>query len=119
MGDVQKEVVYEHPESQRLAPLRTYDAADADSPKVQGPQILPTENYAALQQETISCPAPSIEMPRAWDGGSSVGCYIQHGPFFAVEDSYLWFKGQYLNGKHAGSWTYYDKAGRIQKTVKY
>ncbi|WP_315385580.1 hypothetical protein [uncultured Stenotrophomonas sp.] len=75
--------------------------------------------FEILDREPIECTPPAVKMLRPWEGGSSVGCYISHGTFLAVEGSHLQFRGQYANGTQSGAWYYYDETGRVSHTVKY
>jgi len=111
-GEVQQEKVYttpdEDPESLHFISL----GSQADVERWRA-------NFSVLAAEDIHCSSPSAEMQMPWVGGGSVGCYIRAGEFAVAEDGYIHFRGMYADGKKIGTWTFYDRNGRVSKTLSY
>ncbi len=68
----------------------------------------------------LSCPSPAIAEFEPWGkSGSQQVCKIKHGPFVAWEGGYIHVRGQYENGKEAGTWYWYDASGKVIKQMDY
>ncbi|KAB2900910.1 MAG: hypothetical protein F9K31_03625 [Dokdonella sp.] len=78
------------------------------------------QNYDALKKDMLGCEEPAVPEIHPWaKTGQSYGCYIKNGPFVAAEDGYVHLRGRFDNGKEAGVWRWYDRAGNVIKEIDY
>lgn len=78
------------------------------------------EQSQKMHDEKINCPEGSHVEYAPWgEGGWEKVCKMNHGKFTAWEGDNKVLDGQFDNGKKIGTWTYYDKTGKIEKTVNY
>lgn len=77
-------------------------------------------NHEALIAKKIICPDGVTSEYSGWGpNGMQEVCKLKHGPFIAAEDGRIALEGEYNMGKPSGTWIWYDKSGRVQKTEKY
>lgn len=70
--------------------------------------------------EKLSCPMPAVAEFEPWGkSGMQQICKIKHGPFVAFESGYVHVRGQYDNGKEAGTWYWYNASGQVVKQFDY
>lgn len=74
----------------------------------------------AFFREKLACQTPAIEQFEPWgQSGSQHVCEFKHGPFVAFENGHVRIRGQYLNGKEAGTWRWYGTDGKVVKEIDY
>ena len=77
-------------------------------------------DFDGFLNEKITCPFPAVAEFEPWGkSGTQQICKIKHGPFVAWEGGYVHIRGQYEYGKESGIWNWYDKNGKIEKTIDY
>jgi hypothetical protein len=76
-------------------------------------------NYDALKaREPRHCPdGARIEYQPWGPNGLMAICKLNHGPFIAAENGHVVLEGENRMGRPTGTWTWFDKSGKVEKTV--
>jgi hypothetical protein len=71
------------------------------------------------EHKNFMCPPPGLEEFVDWGkSGQARRCVIKNGSFVASEGGQL-ISGQYKDGSQIGTWRWYNKEGKVIKTVNY
>jgi hypothetical protein len=79
-----------------------------------------TSNYDAVKtRKPLRCPDGAKVEYQPWgQNGLMAICKLNHGPFIAAENGHVALEGENRMGQPSGTWTWFDKSGKIEKTEK-
>ena len=73
-----------------------------------------------IAAEQLQCPPPATEEFSPWgENGLEHICKLKHGPFVTFEQGHVRLRGQYANGKEAGTWRWYGNDGKVEREETY
>jgi hypothetical protein len=80
-----------------------------------------TSNYDALKtREPHDCPDGAKVEYQPWGPNGLIKiCKLDHGRFSAAENGRVVLEGENRMGRPIGNSTWFDKSGRVEKTVKH
>jgi hypothetical protein len=75
-------------------------------------------DYDALKTRELHCPDGAKVEYQPWGpNGLMAICKLDHGPFIAAENGRVVLEGENRMGQHIGNLTWFDKSGKVEKTV--